>query len=95
MTVMLVTFEQQAACTAIGGASILKSTSLSLHFPACCHAMVGANARESIALSLFALEAAVRRKLCITSSGCTSREVGAGESADSSNLLEAGLRCCV
>jgi hypothetical protein len=76
MTVMLVTFEQQAARTAIGGASIQKSTSLLLHFPACFHAMVEVCTRESIALSLFALEAGLQRKQSIFILGSALAEGG-------------------
>jgi hypothetical protein len=92
MTVMLITFGKQATRTANGGTSIQKFTSLLYHFPACCHAMVEASTRESIALSLFALEAGLQCKQCINSCGCVSAELGAGELANSSKLLEAGLR---
>jgi hypothetical protein len=91
MAVMLVTFEQQAARTAIGGASIQKSISLLYHFPACCHAMVEASTRESIALSLFALEAGLQCKQCIISCGFVSAELGPDKAGKPSDFLEAGL----
>jgi hypothetical protein len=53
--------------------------------------MVEASTRESIALSLFALEAGLQCKQCISSCGCVSAELSADKAAKPSSFLEVGF----